>query len=371
MWRSCIIFLTTTITGCGCDRLQPPRTVECILQITYPLFMREVVLTVASFIFFQNSLPYEVPCTYVHSQLPTYMPITFGSVGDIISVCLLVKDLVNTLNDSRGSSTEYQEVIRELGILDRTLLEVEIFVRTHENTIELNALCETARRSVENSQRLVERFFERAREYEASLGGNSRGSGRKGKNVVRRAARKVQWRVGEKEELDKFRAEIAANSASLSMLLAAASVKLQTINSKKIDDGLKRSDWKTHDAFQKQGNTLQEIIRTLEETNRLIMNANAASGSSGMQGRAAWANKLAQEMKNLMLEVIATNLATYKAVIDIQRAAPTRSITEETFLLEDAIGRVAPVPSSTSTPGKRLIQSCESDFGKGRASIKC
>lgn len=42
------------------------------------------------------------------------MPITFGSVGDVISVCLLIKDLVKTLDDSRGSSAEYQEVIREL-----------------------------------------------------------------------------------------------------------------------------------------------------------------------------------------------------------------------------------------------------------------
>ena len=39
---------------------------------------------------------------------------TFGSVGDIISICLIVKDLVAALNDSAGSTVEYREVIREL-----------------------------------------------------------------------------------------------------------------------------------------------------------------------------------------------------------------------------------------------------------------
>jgi len=41
------------------------------------------------------------------------MPITFGSVGDIISVCLLVKD-VEALEKARRCKAEYQAVIREL-----------------------------------------------------------------------------------------------------------------------------------------------------------------------------------------------------------------------------------------------------------------
>lgn len=61
------------------------------------------------------------------------MPVTFGSVGDIISVCLLVKDLVEALDKARGSKAEYQSAIRELWILDRALLEIELFTKAHEN----------------------------------------------------------------------------------------------------------------------------------------------------------------------------------------------------------------------------------------------
>lgn len=72
------------------------------------------------------------------------MSVTFGSVGDIISVCLIVKDLVDALDKSRGSSAEYQAVIRELWSLDRALLQVAMLSKTCEDCIELHALRVTA-----------------------------------------------------------------------------------------------------------------------------------------------------------------------------------------------------------------------------------
>jgi hypothetical protein len=145
------------------------------------------------------------------------MPISFGSVGDIVSICLIVKDLVAALDDSRGSSTEYREVIRELWGLDRALLEVDLLSRTCDNTIELNALCMTARQTAENCRHCIETFSKKIRKYGSSLGeGGSR-------NVFRDAAMKVRW-VSQKDDLAKFRAEVNAHSSSINMLLATASV---------------------------------------------------------------------------------------------------------------------------------------------------
>jgi hypothetical protein len=39
---------------------------------------------------------------------------TFGSVGDIIAVVGIIKDLIVTLDDSRGSSADYQRITHEL-----------------------------------------------------------------------------------------------------------------------------------------------------------------------------------------------------------------------------------------------------------------
>jgi hypothetical protein len=77
------------------------------------------------------------------------MPITFGAVGDIISVCLLVKDLVGALDKARGSKAEYQSVIRELQILERITLEIDLLTRCHGDgaTPELRSLCETSKQA--------------------------------------------------------------------------------------------------------------------------------------------------------------------------------------------------------------------------------
>lgn len=146
------------------------------------------------------------------------MPITFGSVGDIIAVCLLIKDLVKTLDDSRGSSAEYQEIIRELWILERALLEVEMLSRTCDNTVELNALCATARRASDECRRSIEVFLEKVRGYEEAL--RNGGSG----NAFRDVSKKIKWQISQKDDLTRFRAEINAHSTSINMLLMTASV---------------------------------------------------------------------------------------------------------------------------------------------------
>jgi hypothetical protein len=148
------------------------------------------------------------------------MPITFGSVGDIISVCLLVKDLVDALDKARGSKAEYQSLIKELWILDRSLLEIDLLARIHGGgaTPELEALCETARKAVDHCRELVSAFSTKVRKYQKSLGENETPS------FVKATAMKMRWCVGEKDAVDKFRVEMAATSASLQMLLATASV---------------------------------------------------------------------------------------------------------------------------------------------------
>jgi hypothetical protein len=146
------------------------------------------------------------------------MPITFGSVGDIISVSLLVKDVLVALSESRGSSVEYQEIIRELYILDRALLEIEQLSRQYASTLELTALCQTAAKAVSECRNSVKTFLDRTAKYHRSLSDRSKA------NALSKATRTVQFAVVERNELSRFRAEISAHSLSLNMLLTTASV---------------------------------------------------------------------------------------------------------------------------------------------------
>lgn len=153
------------------------------------------------------------------------MPVTFGAVGDIISVCLLLKDLVESLDQARGSKAEYESVIRELWILDRTLLEIEALSRIHvdRSAPELQGLRATANEAVTRCNALVDAFLQRIRRYQNSLGEGERS------NVLHGAVMKVRWRLGEKEALDQFRVEIAGTTSSLQMLLATESVCVNSI----------------------------------------------------------------------------------------------------------------------------------------------
>ena len=110
------------------------------------------------------------------------MPVPFGfSVGDCISVCILIKDAIRALDSTRGSSAEYQQAIRELWALDRALLEVGSLAQSFETTIELNALSQTARRTAEQCKSCIEGFLESIKGYERGLRDN--GSGGKIRDV--------------------------------------------------------------------------------------------------------------------------------------------------------------------------------------------
>ena len=143
--------------------------------------------------------------------------VTYNSVGDIISVSLLVKDLLIAINSSRGAAAEYREVVQELCVLDIALLEVEKLARTHQATPEVIALCEIAQRTVEKSRACVDRFTNRIKKYGSSLSSASSG------DAFKRAARSVQWQLS-REEVDRFRAEIMSHSNAVQMLLATAQV---------------------------------------------------------------------------------------------------------------------------------------------------
>lgn len=146
------------------------------------------------------------------------MPISFGSVGDIISVCLLVKDLVAALDESRGSAAEYREVRLELRALERALLEVEVLSRSHASTVKLNALYATARKAALGCQQPVAAFLDRIKKYDPSL------SEAASRNIVRNTIMKIRWQVSQKGEVTRFRVEISAHSSSINMLLATVNV---------------------------------------------------------------------------------------------------------------------------------------------------
>jgi hypothetical protein len=135
----------------------------------------------------------------------------FGfSAGDFMTGITLVKDIIKALNDSKGSSKEYLEVIAELRGLEIAL----IHVRAQYNDTAQIAQRSALRQAVQDCETCIEVFLQSLQTYNGHLGIN--GSGNKWKDAIR----KVQWRLCKAEELTSFHLKIASHVQNLEMLLA-------------------------------------------------------------------------------------------------------------------------------------------------------
>lgn len=154
-------------------------------------------------------------CRYLDSIMPT--SITFGSVGDIISVCRLAKQILLSLDESRGSVREYEILSGELHSLETALLEAALVAEKHQHTTPLltKAIIEEAMASRNMLDEFRTKYISK---YDAAF---------KAKSPMRTAkslARSVQWRLVERDTISQFRAAISTRLNALSMLLITANV---------------------------------------------------------------------------------------------------------------------------------------------------
>jgi hypothetical protein len=118
------------------------------------------------------------------------------------------------------------------------------------------------------------------------------------------------------------------------------------INGRNMKDYITNVKQQNASNFNKQDAILVSINDRLEDTNRLINSGNSVTAKIADALRLDWLRQLGTELKGYMRRIIAMNVATYHAVISIQSALPSRlerGLIEEPFILEDAIGRIAPV----------------------------
>lgn len=144
--------------------------------------------------------------------------VTFGSVGDIITVCLLAKSIVEALDDSRGSSAEYQGLINELRSLECSLLEAELFTRSWTDASTAVSLQHECSKLVNECRKTLQDFLAHLEKYESSLSKDSRAG------IVKRAGMKIKWQLLAKDTVSRFRSELAGHSNALNMMMTTANV---------------------------------------------------------------------------------------------------------------------------------------------------
>lgn len=144
--------------------------------------------------------------------------ITFGSVGDIITVCLLAKSIVDALDDSRGSPAEYRGLVNEIRSLECSLLEVELLTRSWRDASLPASLQHECSQLVNESRKTLEAFRAYLKKYDPSLSKDTH------TGILRRAGTKIKWHLLAKDTVSRFRSELTGHSNALNMMMITANV---------------------------------------------------------------------------------------------------------------------------------------------------
>ncbi|KAF5695365.1 vegetative cell wall gp1 [Fusarium denticulatum] len=125
------------------------------------------------------------------------MEVTFGAVGDFISIGVLIKDFIELLDDSRGSAWEYNSLKQQLIFLR---LNLDLAKRSYDeyySTPQFQDIRNTLESVVDEAERRLEDIAVKVQKYTSTLCQGST------ERRIKKVARKVQWSL-EKKETEKF-----------------------------------------------------------------------------------------------------------------------------------------------------------------------
>ncbi|KAL6718360.1 hypothetical protein ACLMJK_004449 [Lecanora helva] len=267
------------------------------------------------------------------------MPITFGAIGDIISLCILIKDLVKCLDECRGSSAEYQAVTRELQSLESALREVEKLLRSCEGTAELITLATTIQACANQCYKTVEGFRQQIDNFQPLHNGHPQ-------SLFKKTTFKIRWQISEKADLVKFRAEINAQCSFIEMLLTAMGLKLITRDHETLNTYVDSYNSTRSRSEAAQASGLANIETRLEEVNVSIKAWPEEVKKLCSNFDIGYFKDLGTKILSFLQRIWMINFMTYRAVISLQNAIPAqleRSWTQEPAVLDDALGRVTPI----------------------------
>lgn len=143
----------------------------------------------------------------------------FGfSVGDLVLGLKLIKQSIEALEDTKGSSADYQALSLEVDSLKDGLEAVEDLQLGRRLGPDSKA-CLTIQDAIERCQRCIDVFLSTIAKYQPWLRANDPPGPAWKANV-----KKIQWALCKKDDVSRFRAQLERHSSSISMLLVTLQV---------------------------------------------------------------------------------------------------------------------------------------------------
>lgn len=133
------------------------------------------------------------------------------SVGDVIAVGNLIRDLFGALDDSRGSVTDYRDCQHELYALQKLLMQVEHLARDVRHEPSVRATYDSMLECVIVCRETIDTFGKAIEPYRRHFEEGST------TNTASRAIRKVQWFMNRKDDAIRFRTKITSHKGLLNL----------------------------------------------------------------------------------------------------------------------------------------------------------
>lgn len=133
---------------------------------------------------------------------------SFGfSVGDFIAAVQLVGTVIQSVSQVGGAKAEFRELVQQLYSLQTALLKVKQLEFNIEQETDYLALKQAA----SQCQFTIHAFWDRASRFQRDLASDSRGA--------KSTWMKIKWTLCKKDDLIKFRADLAAHTEAIALLL--------------------------------------------------------------------------------------------------------------------------------------------------------
>ncbi|KAM7182783.1 hypothetical protein V8F20_012840 [Naviculisporaceae sp. PSN 640] len=270
---------------------------------------------------------------------------SFGfAVGDFIAVGGVITDIISCLKDSTGSKSDYQELVRELEALARALKSLDKLKSTESSPSTVDSIkCAALSCRVP-----LEQFLSKIQQYEPTLGPRASSPSPSVVSSSKAVVRKIKW-LTKAEDIDRLRKYL--------------NVHLGTINILLLEHGLETLEV-TSQAMQEQYGNIQSSLRGIDRA--LTSTATSISGQTAM---VRTSNNILTTLFSMISGEIRSSLSqithftqnaslicqrVFEAVVQLQSSVSAMNVDarwsyfQSPVRVEDALGRVFPVPSEYS-----------------------
>lgn len=149
-----------------------------------------------------------------HPSISTAMSFGFA-VGDFVAVGKLVHDITDCLQATSSAKEEYQELVRELQLLNAALHHLDRL----SNSTESSTTVDSIKCAALSCRYPLGNFLAEIKKYDTSLGVQSQLS------LMQSAKRKTQWTFVTKDDVERLQRYLNMHIGTINVLLAQHSLE--------------------------------------------------------------------------------------------------------------------------------------------------